>query len=639
MLTEASATIDMTASAEQRPKFDVYGRISPYAPLNIDCDLKSELSWLPRFLSALISPHYCTPWTRLSNCIVNMSEPTGPSIRTRYASRILRDFVTHKYNQIHGNVPETFPPSAHPTTTSLDLPYWKIPDFGQELWGGKVCIIGAGVAGLYLAMQLEKAGIMFDVVEASDRIGGRVNTYTFTEGGGIPHNYYDIGAMRFPKIAIMNPVFNLFSELGLDVQPYYLSHPSAPNLFDNAAVSSSDIDGIMKPLDDAIRPFITALQQDWDQGFKVLMQADGYTTRQWLTHQEGMTFEQITRLETYSTATGLFDQAFAETVLDSFDFNEAKEWSRVEGGTSNLTAAMERSLKTRVQLKKRVIAIAVAKNRLTVEVTVSDEALPRQYDAVFNTTTMGCLGQMDLSRLPLNEGQQMAIRALSYDKACKVAIKFSNAWWSRFGLPAGAGGSSATDLPIRVTVYPSWDDGEDDPAVAICSYTWAQDATRMGSHVPDGGGKNEILLELVLRNLARLFQNKITYHELTGLVEDYHAFSYSHDPDTLGAFALFGAGQFTNLYPAIREPAANGRFFFVGECASEHHAWIVGSIQSAREALKEFGIRFDATKLLALVKRDSKHFRAVEPEESEETVLYHLVQFAVDEKLTIGEPA
>jgi NADPH-dependent 2,4-dienoyl-CoA reductase/sulfur reductase-like enzyme len=64
----------------------------------------------------------------------------------------------------------------------------------------KFCIVGAGVAGLYTALILEKLGIDYEILEASDRIGGRIYTHHFTED---KHDYYDIGAMRFPDNPIM----------------------------------------------------------------------------------------------------------------------------------------------------------------------------------------------------------------------------------------------------------------------------------------------------------------------------------------------------------------------------------------------------------------------------------------------------
>jgi NADPH-dependent 2,4-dienoyl-CoA reductase/sulfur reductase-like enzyme len=45
----------------------------------------------------------------------------------------------------------------------------------------KVGIVGAGAAGLYSAVLLDSLGIDYDILEASDRVGGRIFTYRFNE--------------------------------------------------------------------------------------------------------------------------------------------------------------------------------------------------------------------------------------------------------------------------------------------------------------------------------------------------------------------------------------------------------------------------------------------------------------------------
>jgi NADPH-dependent 2,4-dienoyl-CoA reductase/sulfur reductase-like enzyme len=53
----------------------------------------------------------------------------------------------------------------------------------------KVCIIGAGAAGLYAGMIFDTLGIDYDILEAQpNHIGGRLLTYTFEEGG--PNDYF-----------------------------------------------------------------------------------------------------------------------------------------------------------------------------------------------------------------------------------------------------------------------------------------------------------------------------------------------------------------------------------------------------------------------------------------------------------------
>lgn len=77
--------------------------------------------------------------------------------------------------------------------------------------GVKVGIIGAGAAGLFTGLifdflnrELGEHGfeISYDILEAGteDRVGGRLYTYYFSDK---PHDYYDVGAMRFPENPMM----------------------------------------------------------------------------------------------------------------------------------------------------------------------------------------------------------------------------------------------------------------------------------------------------------------------------------------------------------------------------------------------------------------------------------------------------
>ena len=67
----------------------------------------------------------------------------------------------------------------------------------------RICIIGAGISGLYLAMMLDDLGIpglSYDILESRNRVGGRVYTHYFGDQKET-ESYYDIGAMRFPKVS------------------------------------------------------------------------------------------------------------------------------------------------------------------------------------------------------------------------------------------------------------------------------------------------------------------------------------------------------------------------------------------------------------------------------------------------------
>lgn len=111
----------------------------------------------------------------------------------------------------------------------------------------KMGIIGAGVAGLFTALLIDwlnaeskgKLKIDYDILEAGDqkRVGGRLYTHYFSEGPDAnPHDYYDVGAMRFPKNQVMERTFRLFNMLDIKegkgkgkLRRYYFMDQEAPN--------------------------------------------------------------------------------------------------------------------------------------------------------------------------------------------------------------------------------------------------------------------------------------------------------------------------------------------------------------------------------------------------------------------------
>ena len=277
-------------------------------------------------------------------------------------------------------------------------------------------------------------------------------------------------------------------------------------------------------------------------------------------------------------------------------------WIRIEGGIYNFVKAMCSEIDVQSQFNTPVTGMALDPNDpsgQSINVTYVSNGSPQvsTYSAFFNSTTLGCFGQMDLGGLPIESdlfSQWMAIRSLSYDSAAKVAIKFKIAWWISEGNMNKLGGVSTTDSPIRVTVYPSWMDTDDptEPDVLIAAYTWHQDATRLGSLISQASPNGEDqLMQLVLKNLVEMFDNPaITYNFLASQVDDHHAFEWANDTYTAGAFALFDPGQFSNLYPSLRQPlsGSNNRIMLCGEAASARHAWISGVLYSAATSLHTF---------------------------------------------------
>lgn len=514
-----------------------------------------------------------------------------------------------------------------------DLP--SAPRGGDEYTGPseipqrKVAIVGAGVSGLFIAMLLEDLKIpnlQIDILEANERIGGRIWTHHFSDR---EHDYYDVGAMRFPNIKSMARTFKLFETLSTPLRDYFLTGPNTPNLFNNrfyqpdvsdpfeVSVSNGGnvpddvVNSWSDILEAAFKPYKDVLRVDWEAGYKKLMEeADHMSTRQFLMNGgpkgelRKLDYFSIQWMETQNTATGLFDQAFSESVIDSLDFESTVDgnpvqWKCVEGGTTLVIEAMRKYLQhTNVETKKRVVSIERDLSGLDeadMLLQVAEEDKVREgYSTVFATAPLSCLARMSLDNLDLHPSTRDAIRCLHYDDSVKVAMQFTRPWW-RQESQITQGGVANTDLSIRVCVYPSYNTGDpiDQPAVLLVSYTWSQDAIRVASLLKAGPAAEKELIDFVLRDIARLHSQTITEKAIRETFAGvWHGHSWSNDPYSSGAFALFGPGQFSGLYPYLIRPAADCKFHIVGEAASSHHAWIAGSLDSAYYAVAKFLKRF-----------------------------------------------
>ncbi|KAG1750124.1 hypothetical protein EDB19DRAFT_1678356 [Suillus lakei] len=548
------------------------------------------------------------------------------SFTARYARQLIRESISRQLCALR---------ESHDTELPIDPPgpggicsndsIHRPPKEGTHLDGSipldvKFCIIGAGVAGLYIAMILKELSIPFDLVEASDRAGGRLYTHRFSEA---PNDYYDAGAMRWPEFPTMKKVLALFEELNVPLIPYYLNGKNTPMMFNNILGPSLDLAeydpykfsvknggtvpdeyvaiGVQKILQQASAPYIQLLRENFEQGFEKLMEVDECSIREYLRTYMQLDYHTSQWLETNIAPSDFFDQAFTEYIILGADFDdrEGYGWKCIDGGSSVAVSAMlNRIAPQKPEYHTTATRIALNRARSKMEVKLlspSGQSSIRQYDTVFNTTPLGCSQNMDLVDAELHPVQRDALRCLRYDTSCKVAIKFKTPWWiTRCGITEG--GIAISDLPTRACCYPSHSIHDDPkkPAVLIASYTVGQDAQRMGTLINrDSPSGESRLKEVVLRDLARLHaRSGITYDFLAAQYITHHACDWRDSPYSGGAFAIFAPGQFSHLYPYLTRPAADGKLHFAGEASSAHHAWVVGALESAQRAVILSLLRF-----------------------------------------------
>jgi monoamine oxidase len=384
-----------------------------------------------------------------------------------------------------------------------------------------------------------------------------------------------------------NNTFRLYNGVTALIQdpasasPARYNVPIANTTFDT--MSASDVWA------DQVKNLTAALSANFLDGFDKLMKYDSMSVRDFLL-TNGFDNSEVDWMETMNDATGHYDMySMSQAVLEQWIFDSAdiNNWSLINGGCDMLTKGMNLVIKNKPVMHNRVTDILKnADGTLKVLVNHTQEY---NYAHVISTVPLGALQIINTTSLNLSYFQNTAIRMLNYDPAGKIGMKFKTRWWEHLATGSFQGGQSFTDLPIRRCVYPSYGiNVTGAPGTMIASYTWAQDASRLGSFLnphnndtqaPYQPENVDVLVDLTLRDLAQL--NGVSYAFLKDQFLEYHAYDWYGSAYSDGAFAIFGPGEFSSLMPALMTPAAEGHMHFAGEALSSGHAWIIGAVNSA----------------------------------------------------------
>jgi monoamine oxidase len=197
-----------------------------------------------------------------------------------------------------------------------------------------VGIVGGGFAGMYAGLILQSLGLEFELFEASDRVGGRIDTwYSKLYNASNPDQaclYGEVGGMRVPQFsADMLPVQQLTIALNtvlarngledkqVNWRKFYYSSPVQRMRYNNMQAPIEAKDASLNPLnfdsahggdiaevwltptsqgcetpylpinmilEKVNQPFIEAINQSFKKGFEMLMQHDNHSMWSYLTN-------------------------------------------------------------------------------------------------------------------------------------------------------------------------------------------------------------------------------------------------------------------------------------------------------------------------------------------------------------------
>ncbi len=444
----------------------------------------------------------------------------------------------------------------------------------------KVVIVGAGMAGLVAAYELLRAGHDPLILEAQQRIGGRVQTLREPFAPGL---YAEGGAMRIPKAHSLTMAY--VEKFSLATFPFTMHNPQAYYHLRgrryrvgelNLDPESLDYDiaehEIGKTIHDmwaeALRPIVKRLEAEGDAAWpQIVDDHDEYSVREFLEANrwsEGA-IELFGVIYNYEA---LMNSSFLELLREEVG-NFYTNMVQIEGGMDRLPHALLPALQDRVRFSAKMVAIDQTPERVIVHYQTLAGRQQATGDYAILTVPFPVLRHVEVLK-PFSRPKQRAIRQLHYDASAKILFQCRRRFWEEDdGI---FGGGTVTDLPVRNIYYPEHG-RETGRGVLVASYTWSEDAHRWGSLSPQDR------IVQALENVAVIHPQILDAFEV-GASKMWH-----HDEFAGGAFALFDPGQQTLLHPHIIAP--EGRIHFAGEHASLTHAWIQGAIESGLRAAYE----------------------------------------------------
>lgn len=459
----------------------------------------------------------------------------------------------------------------------------------------RIVVVGAGLAGLCAAYELEQRGHEVVLLEAHrQRIGGRIYTHRFGNG-----QYGELGAMRIPpQHALPRHYANIF---GLALRPFVNANPHAYYFARGQRVRIANENALRARYQLAPHEQALSVAELWSRGVLKTLQALNANERADLrraifTTDRVRALDRLT-LHALLRDAGLSDEAIeligvawayetdlttaATEILREEDAARSGEYAEIEGGMDRLPQAFATRLRGPLRLGAEVVGLrqAASGGRASAIFRTHDGRYQNETgDAILCTLPLGVLAGIDV--IPeLSANKRRAIRQIHYDSATKVLLLAKSRFWE---LDDGIfGGCTYTDLPTAMTYYPADNARQrsakvsSGPGVLLASYSWGATAQRLAA-LPSSERH-----AVVRRTLGRV------HPQLTepGIVESMTSWSWDHNPYSRGAYCWFLPGQHDSLYRHVIEP--EGRLFFAGEHASLSHSWMQGALESGLRAVEQ----------------------------------------------------
>ncbi|HMP94657.1 MAG TPA: FAD-dependent oxidoreductase [Phnomibacter sp.] len=416
-----------------------------------------------------------------------------------------------------------------------------------------VLIIGAGFAGLSAAYALRKKKIPVTVLEARNRIGGRVFSFAPPEANGqvIELGAEWVGASHERLIAMCEEFKLPLDNNQFDTRLVYKGVFHDKNAWDYSEPWKLKWEALKKAypkLTDAQKRAID--QYDW---WRYLVN-NGCQGRD-LDLRELLDSTDFGESIRHVSAFGALAEYAESSEKNEMDY-------KIRGGNGKLAEALADAV-GREHIKTGMKVQRVVQTGSGVEVICTDGQRFKGAKLICTAPTFAVKQIQWQPALPPEV--QRAMNQLQYARINKHPLLFAERFWKDESF------DMVTDMPAHYFYHAT--KNQAGPQGILISYTIGDKAAVIANQ-PD-----EINSSLALAALQPGFGN------VGGLLQKQWNYYWGNDEYSHGAYALYGAGQWFTLMPILRKPHVHTHF--AGEHLADWQGFMEGAINTGEEAAEK----------------------------------------------------
>ncbi|MBG1269665.1 flavin monoamine oxidase family protein [Nostoc sp. WHI] len=450
----------------------------------------------------------------------------------------------------------------------------------------KVLVVGAGIAGLTAAYRLRQAGVPVDIIEARNRVGGRMRSLANAAGTGVTvelgGEFIDTDHTKLRSLAQelgLTIVDVLATDKGLVPETWYFQGRKIPEL---------EIINYFIPLANKIEEDLVSIG-DGDVTYRSYNQAafalDNTSLAEYLKQAKINPILQEMLKLSYTTEYGreAAEQSCLNLVFligtntDIFSvYGESDERYTIRGGNDQVPRLLANSLANVIEPETELEAICIRPDgRYRVSLRSGYKKFDRTYERILLTLPFSTLRLVKLD-VNLPAFKKKAIAELGYGTNTKLITAYQQRLWRT---QYNSTGSTFTDLGFQST----WEQSRYQKGVKglINNFTGGEHGLSLGK------GSAESQAQIFLPQLDRIFPGIQKLRQGQAIRAYWPGEQY-----TRGSYACYLVGQWTSI--AGSEQKRVGNLFFAGEhCSLSYQGYMEGGCRTgevaARRILKDLG--------------------------------------------------